>query len=213
MKKVIILCLNLLILSIFTSCSDRTEAERLYIQASESYAKHDFSSAYNAVNKSIKKDSSFYQAQLLEAKILYFQDKNVESMKILKKTVSRHKEFTEAKLWLVRNYLALEQYDEAEQLLEREISFNQSDWRFYYLYSLLALKQNQMDKRLAMIKKAETYLQDSDKVYIEMSDIWITLGLRNKALDSLDTAEAVSSNPDSIRQIKSFVSSGRDILK
>ena len=88
---------------------------------------------------------------------------------------------------------------------------NQTDWRFYYQYALLAQKQNAADKRLSLCRKAEQALSDSEKVYIEAADVWLTLGVRSNALDALDKAYAVSAHPDALAEIIHFVKRGDDI--
>ncbi len=194
-----------------SSCSTRGEAESLYVKASDFYAKQELEKALEYTNQALKKDSAFYQASLLKAKVLYFTDDYKSSEKILKKLVKKYPQFSEARIWKIRLFITQNKFLEAEKLLKDELSFSQTDWRIYYLYSVLANKMEQMDMRLSMCRKAIDVLSDSEKAYIEMADLWIILGMREHALDELDKAELVSAHADDIRFLKQWVESGKDI--
>ena len=196
---------------LFLSCRNNGEAEMLYVKATGFYAKQELESAEECADQALKKDSDFYQAALLKAKILYFKDENGAAEKILTRTIKKHPQFVEARLWKIRVLLALEKFSDCETLIKNELSFNQTDWRLYYLYSILASKMGQMDKRLSMCRKANDILQDTEKVYIESADLWLLLGMRDHALDELDTAEIISADPESIRLLKGWLKDGKDI--
>ena len=193
------------------SCSDSAAAERLYARASDAYIREDFSNALSLADEAVRADGDFFQARLLKAKLLIFTEKTGDAEKILRALCKRYPDFTEARLWYARALIMMERYDKAETLLERELALNQTDWRFYYQYALLAQKQNAADKRLSLCRKAEQALCDSEKVYIETADIWLTLGVRSNALDALDKAYAVSAHPDAVAEIIHFVKRGDDI--
>ena len=44
-----------------------------------------------------------------------------------------------------------------------------------------------------------------------MSDLWLTLGIKPKALESLNKALAVSSDPEAIKKLKTFIKTETDI--
>ena len=173
--------------------------------------REDFSNALALSDEALRADGNCFQAKLLKAKVLIFTEKIDDAEKILHSLYKRYPEFTEARLWYVRTLIMSERYDKAEAFLEREISLNQTDWRFYYQYALLAQKQNALDKRLAMCRKAEQALCDSEKLYIETADIWLMLGIRANALAALDKALAVSSEPSAVAEIIHFIKKGDDI--
>ena len=195
----------------FFSCRDSRGAEQLYARAADAYIREDFSNALALSDEALRVDGNCFQAKLLKAKVLIFTEKIDDAEKILRSLCKRYPEFTEARLWYVRALIMTERYDKAETLLERELALNQTDWRFYYQYALLAQKQNAADKRLSLCRKAEQALCDSEKVYIETADIWLTLGVRSNALDALDKAYAVSAHPDAVAEIIHFVKRGDDI--
>ena len=204
--------LLLLTMSLFAfSCSDSASAEQLYARASDAYIREDFSNALSLADEAVRADGHFFQARLLKAKVLIFTEKTGDAEKLLRALCKRYPDFTEARLWYARALIMSGQYDKAETLLERELVLNQTDWRFYYQYALLAQKQNAADKRLSLCRKAEQALSDSEKVYIEAADVWLTLGVRSNALDALDKAYAVSAHPDAVAEIIHFVKRGDDI--
>ena len=86
------------------------------------------------------------------------------------------------------------------------LKFNSSDWQLYYLYSVLEGKRGNQDKRLAFCRKSRTILTASEKLYVELAEIYLTLGLKNNAVSYLEQAKLVSAEPaliDSlIQQIK-----------
>jgi len=195
----------------FFSCRDSRGAEQLYARAADAYMREDFSNALALSDEALRADGNCFQAKLLKAKVLIFTEKIDDAEKILHSLYKRYPEFTEARLWYVRALIMSERYDKAEAFLERELSLNQTDWRFYYQYALLAQKQNALDKRLAMCRKAEQALCDSEKLYIETADIWLMLGIRANALAALDKALAVSSEPSAVAEIIDFIKKGDDI--
>lgn len=209
-KTMILLFISLSFLAI--SCTDKDSAEKLYIHATEEYAKQNFDEAYAYIQKSLSVDKNFYQASLLQAKILFFRNDYEQAKSILEKTIKKNPAFTEARLWLIRTYICIEDFEKAEGLLKKELSYNQNDWRIYYQYALLAGKQDKMDKRLSFCRKAESLLNEADKVFIEEADTWLLLGVRGKALDCLKKAQSISSNPEELEKIIKYVEQGEDIL-
>lgn len=195
----------------FFSCSNKEEAAKLYVQANEYYAKQDLESAKRHAELSLSKDKNFYQSAFLRAKIFYFQKKYDESEKELRKLVKHYPIFTESRIWLIRLLIANEKYTEAEKLLNEELLFNQTDWRLYYQYAVLSLKLGQTEKRLMYCRRAEQILSDTEKLYTEMADIWLEIGMRDRALDSLEKAEIISNRPETIKELIKYVKQGKDI--
>lgn len=181
MKKIV--CFILFSFLLFHSCKNAGNAEKLYLSAVQSYADHDFKSAYSFTKQAEKIDSSFYQASFLEAKILFMQEKFDESAKICNRLCRKYPEYTDSRLFLIRCNIFLEKFDVAEKALEKELSFNSSDWRLFYLYSLLYGKQNKTDKQLLMLNRAELALSDTKKVYDNLSRLWDDIGVNERAVN------------------------------
>lgn len=181
-KAALLLCAFVAVCFALISCHTKSaEAEKLYVSAVESYAKQDLDAALNFTEMAIKCDKNFYAAEFLLSKIYFFQGDYAASQKRAARLVKRHPEFTDARLHLIRCLVLSGAFDEAETLLAKELSFNASDWRAHYLYSLLALRRGDMDAQLVMLSRAETALRDSEKVYANFAAAWEYLGLPEKA--------------------------------
>lgn len=181
MKKLVICILCSCIF--FVSCKNNATAEKFYLSAVDSYAEHDFEDALVFLKQAKKQDSSLYQAQYLEGKILFFQNKYEDAAKIFEKLVKKYPQYTDSRLFLIRCNIFLGNLSEAEKKLNQELSFNSTDWRIFYLYSMLYGKQNQLDKQLMMLNRTELAIKDTKKVYDNLAFLWDELGVRDKAVN------------------------------
>lgn len=181
MKKLVICILCSCIF--FVSCKNNATAEKFYLSAVDSYAEHDFENALVFLKQAKKQDSSLYQAQYLEGKILFFQNKYEDAAKIFEKLVKKYPQYTDSRLFLIRCNIFLGNLSEAEKNLNQELSFNSTDWRIFYLYSMLYGKQNQLDKQLMMLNRTELAIKDTKKVYDNLAFLWDELGVRDKAVN------------------------------
>lgn len=181
MKKLVICILCSCIF--FVSCKNNATAEKFYLSAVDSYAEHDFENALVFLKQAKKQDSSLYQVQYLEGKILFFQNKYEDSAKIFEKLVKKYPQYTDSRLFLIRCNIFLGNLSEAEKKLNQELSFNSTDWRIFYLYSMLYGKQNQLDKQLMMLNRTELAIKDTKKVYDNLAFLWDELGVRDKAVN------------------------------
>lgn len=181
MKKLVICILCSCIF--FVSCKNNATAEKFYLSAVDSYAEHDFENALVFLKQAKKQDSSLYQAQYFEGKILFFQNKYEDAAKIFEKLVKKYPQYTDSRLFLIRCNIFLGNLSEAEKNLNQELSFNSTDWRIFYLYSMLYGKQNQLDKQLMMLNRTELAIKDTKKVYDNLAFLWDELGVRDKAVN------------------------------
>ncbi|MBQ0003807.1 MAG: hypothetical protein KBT21_09760 [Treponema sp.] len=181
MKNKFYLLLLLLSFSILFSCKNTGNAEKFYLAAVNSYAKQDLESASFYCEKALSQDRSFYQADFLQAKVFFMKKNYEESYSITKKLIKKYPQYTDARIWNIRSLILLDKLEDAEKLLITELSFNNSDWRTYYLYSVLYAKQNKIDLQLAMLNRSELALTDSMKVYHELFTIWDVLEVKDKA--------------------------------
>ena len=181
MKKLVICILCSCIF--FVSCKNNATAEKFYLSAVDSYAEHDFENALVFLKQAKKQDSSLYQAQYLEGKILFFQNKYEDAAKIFEKLVKKYPQYTDSRLFLIRCNIFLGNLSEAEKKLNQELSFNSTDWRIFYLYSMLYGKQNQLDKQLMMLNRTELAIKDTKKVYDNLAFLWDELVVRDKAVN------------------------------
>jgi len=184
----------------------RAEAEKAYIAAIDAYTEEQYEDSLELVRRAIKLDRNFYQASFLEGRILFFSDRQEEAEKIFFRLSSRYPAFTEARIWHIRCLILKNDFKTAQILLDKELTFNQTDWRIYNLYSLLAQKTDNYEERLAMNRRAENILTDSARIYIDMAIIWHTLGLRDRAQTYIEKAQHVTGANLSFREIENIIS-------
>jgi len=196
-----VLALSLL----FTSCDKkikRIEAERFYMAAVDAYSAEQYSDGLELLNRAIKLDKNFYQASFLQGKIFFFSNRITEAENIFSKLILKYPEFTEARIWHIRCLILKGDYNKAQNLLNTELSYNQTDWRIFNLYSLLAKHTNNYEERLAMNRRAETVLTGSASVYLDMALTWYTLGLNDRAQVYLEKAQQVTGTNISLREME-----------
>ena len=208
MKPVKTLIWILVLVIQFTSCNTkakRIEAQKAYIAAVDAYGTENFSGSLELVRNAIRLDGNFYEALLLEGKILFFLDKAEEAGNIFAGLVSRYPAFTEARIWHIRCLILKGDFITARSTLDKELSFNQSDWRIFNLYSLLADRTDNYEERLSMNRRAEVILSTSARVYIDLALIWRNLGLNDRAQTYLEKAALVSGTSVSVRELEKAV--------
>jgi tetratricopeptide (TPR) repeat protein len=190
---------------------NRLAPEGAYVAATEAYAQERYTEALEYVRESLRINPGFHQARFLEGKILFFQNRLDEAQKTFSALTVKYPEYTEARIWTLRcMVLSIPGNDmpehekrviEARTSLEKELTFNSTDWRVFYLYALLAGKAGDWEKRLSMGRRAETALSDSSKVYLDMAFTWHSLGLEDRAGRSLEKARVVSGTNISLAQM------------
>jgi tetratricopeptide (TPR) repeat protein len=205
---------GVLLLAACAGAERKDRAERAYTAAAEAYGRERFAEALDYAEESLRIDPGFYQARLLEGKILFFQNRLEEAEKRFASLCAEHPEYTEARIWNLRCLvLSLEgpggsggrdrkrDLKEIQAALDRELSFNPSDWRVLYLYALLAGNAGDWEKRLSMGRRAETALSDSAKVYLDMALSWHSLGLEDRAALSLEKARIIAGENISLARL------------
>ena len=207
MKKVYILVI-ILLCSLITSCKDKiskAEATKLYLTALDNYSQQKYDEAYAYLVMLKKYDSKFYQADLLSGKIQFFQNDFLNALLTFKKLTKKYPQFIEARIWYIRTLIIAEQFDLAKEILEAELSFNQTDWRIFYLYSLLEEKQGNIDKKIIMLNRAEMALSDSAKVYIELREIWNLFDIKERSNEYSEKAKIIASSNESLNMLNNII--------
>ena len=187
----------------------RMEAESAYIAAIDAYQAEDFYNSLILVRRALELDRRFYQASFLKGKILFFTDRAEEAERVFSRLISRYPAYTEARIWYIRCLILKGEYGAAQDMLDRELSFNQTDWRIFSLYSLLAQRMNNYERRLAMNRRAVAVLSGSASVYIDMAFIWYSLGFNARAQIYLERAQHVSGSNVPFQELERVIS---DIL-
>jgi tetratricopeptide (TPR) repeat protein len=206
---------------LFTACdrggtglpSIQEGAEGAYIAAIEAYAQEYYAEALEYVRESLRQDSRFYQARLLEGKILFFQDRMAEAQEVFAGLCTKYPEYTEARIWNLRCLVLFfsqsvnegspseKNLRDARRALDRELSFNPSDWRVLYLYTLLAGNAGDWEQKISMGRRAEAALSDSAKLYLDMALGWHSLGLEDRAALYVDKARILSGENASLARL------------
>jgi len=200
----IFIALNIMLIS----CDRRAkqvEAERLYIAAVDAYTGEQFTDSLELVRLAIKLDRNLYQASFLEGRILFFLDQIEEAEKKFSILVKKYPGFTEARIWYIRCLVLKNDFTTAQKYLDEELSFNQTDWRVYNLYSLLAQRTDNFEERIAMNRRAENILTTSASVYIDMAVTWYTLGLNDRAQFYLEKAQNILGTNYSLQELENVI--------
>ena len=166
-------------------------AEKVYIAAINAYGSEDYPKALELAQRALKIDKKFYQALFLKAKILFFDNKIEEALRVFSRLAASMPAFTEARLWQIHCQILCQKYDLAEKALEKELSVNHSDWRVYSLYALLGEKTGNYEQRLVMNRRAETILADSAKLYLDLALSWELMGLSARSEEYMKKASCI----------------------
>jgi tetratricopeptide (TPR) repeat protein len=130
--------------------------------------------------------------ELLAGKEALVMGRDEESLEIFAGLEKRNPRDTEARIWKIRALTLLGCSKEAAGELDRETAFNPGDWRLYFQGALIVGRTGDMEKRIAMLKSAETCLKDSARVYVELAKVWYSLGVSDRAQEMISRAQAVS---------------------
>lgn len=180
MKKSIVVLLSVISIFIISCEKNNDDSTKLYLSALEEYSSRNLDESLAILKLAKQSGKSTPQIDFLTAKIYFFQNKYDVSSKILDKLIKKNKDFTEARIWKIRCDIALEDYVLAKEELEKEITLNMTDWRIFYLYSLLSQKSKKIDEQLIMLNNAELCLQEAAKVFNSAAMTWGLLGMDEK---------------------------------
>jgi tetratricopeptide (TPR) repeat protein len=196
MKKSLLLLIIISSIFLFSCNNSNADSTKLYLSAVDAYSVRDFSKATELLILSKKAGGKQPQIDFLQGKILFFQNQYDLCIQIFNKLIKKHPEFTEARIWLIRTLIVSGQYDEAKTLLDKEIEINMTDWRVFYLYSLLSKDLNQLDEEIVMLKNAETCLEDASKVFAASALTWSILGIEEKEDEYIQKAKIIGNIED-----------------
>lgn len=191
-KRSYILITVALFVLLFTSCKNKKESlETLYLSALDSYSAREFDKALFYLRGANEIDKNNAQVNFLNAKILFFQQDYNNCKILLDKVIKKNPEFTEARIWRIRCEIVNKDYETAKKELDNELKWNMTDWRIFYLYSLLSKDMDKLDDQLVMLKNAELSLQDASKVYASYAMTWNLLGIETKEKEYKQKAQII----------------------
>lgn len=190
----IFLCVTLL--GMMQSCDSKGDVQEegttLYLSALDAYSQQDFIRTVDLCMEAVAQDRDLIQARLLEAKARFFLDEGVAAENILSKLVDRHPEFTDARLWLMRLLILQGQRDRAADLVRRELELNETDWRVHYLDGLLHSQNQDYSSQLSSLQQAQRALADGSKVYLDLTRLWLLMGMEDYARRQLERARLLA---------------------
>lgn len=194
MKKSFIIFLSVILVFTVSCKKNNDDTTKLYLSALDAYSSKNLDEALAIINLAKQSGKTSPQINFLKAKIYFFQNNYEECSQLLDKILKKNKDFTEARIWKIRCDIVSGKYELAEEELEKEISLNMTDWRIFYLYSLLSQKNEKIDEQLIMLNNAEICLQDAAKVFNSAAMTWGLLGMDEKEKLYLQKAKVLENS-------------------
>lgn len=123
----------------------------------------------------VEGDEENYGARILYAQVMGAQGKDAEMEAVLKETLARHPERSEAAQSLFRMYTSKGRFDDAEQMLESAIAAAPDVDDYKVLYADLLLSTNRQERALEVYEDILTRRPDDDLVANNYSSLILEL--------------------------------------
>lgn len=190
-----------LMLALLVGCNQKNPqlGYELYLSGLEAYSEKDFSTAEKICLEAVKQDKELFQAELLRIKSLFFLNELEKSHVLLEKLLKKVPQYTDARLWYIRFMIFQENFQMAAALLEEELVFNETDWRIHYLKGLINSKNQDYSSQLAALQQAERALSDGAKVYLDLTRLWMVLGMDSQVEKQLEKARVLTPSKGELR--------------
>ncbi|MBR5579815.1 MAG: hypothetical protein IKW26_00760 [Treponema sp.] len=190
-----------LMLALLVGCNQKNPqlGYELYLSGLEAYSEKDFSTAEKICLEAVKQDKELFQAELLRIKSLFFLNELEKSHALLEKLLKKVPQYTDARLWYIRFMIFQENFQMAAALLEEELVFNETDWRIHYLKGLINSKNQDYSSQLAALQQAERALSDGAKVYLDLTRLWMVLGMESQVEKQLEKARVLTPSKGELR--------------
>ena len=190
-----------LMLALLVGCNQKNPqlGYELYLSGLEAYSEKDFSTAEKICLEAVKQDKELFQAELLRIKSLFFLNELEKSHVLLEKLLKKVPQYTDARLWYIRFMIFQENFQMAAALLEEELVFNETDWRIHYLKGLINSKNQDYSSQLAALQQAERALSDGAKVYLDLTRLWMVLGMESQVEKQLEKARILTPSKGELR--------------
>lgn len=190
-----------LMLALLVGCNQKNPqlGYELYLSGLEAYSEKDFSTAEKICLEAVKQDKELFQAELLRIKSLFFLNELEKSHVLLEKLLKKVPQYTDARLWYIRFMIFQENFQMAAALLEEELIFNETDWRIHYLKGLINSKNQDYSSQLAALQQAERALSDGAKVYLDLTRLWMVLGMDSQVETQLEKARVLTPSKGELR--------------
>ena len=190
-----------LMLALLVGCNQKNPqlGYELYLSGLEAYSEKDFYTAEKICLEAVKQDKELFQAELLRIKSLFFLNELEKSHALLEKLLKKVPQYTDARLWYIRFMIFQENFQMAAALLEEELIFNETDWRIHYLKGLINSKNQDYSSQLAALQQAERALSDGAKVYLDLTRLWMVLGMDSQVETQLEKARILTPSKGELR--------------
>lgn len=191
----------ILVLALIVGCNHKNPqlGYELYLSGLKSYSEKDFSATEKICQEALKHDKRLFQAELLRIKSLFFLNELEVAETALEKLLKKVPQYTDARLWYIRFLIFQEKFNEAAPLLEEALAFNETDWRIHYLKGLLNSKNQDYSSQLAALQQAERALADGAKVYLDLTHLWMVLGMESQVEKQLEKARVLTPTKGELR--------------
>ena len=191
----------ILLLALLVGCNQKNPqlGYELYLSGLEAYSEKDFYTAEKICLEAVKQDKELFQAELLRIKSLFFLNELEKSHALLEKLLKKVPQYTDARLWYIRFMIFQENFQMAAALLEEELVFNETDWRIHYLKGLINSKNQDYSSQLAALQQAERALSDGAKVYLDLTRLWMVLGMESQVEKQLEKARILTPSKGELR--------------
>mgnify|MGYP000181160308 CR=1 FL=1 len=184
------------VLIAFVSCSPgKLSDEQLnqYIEARKVYLAGDFEQVIQLIENADFTVHNGHQGLLLAAKSMFMLHDLEKAVKILDKLVQKYPRYTEAQVWLVRSYLAMEKYQDAKTILEQALEFNSEDPRLLQLMAALHESRKEYRTAFEYYQRTTAFGNELAKSELKLARMYYLFNQKEKALAHIHTARLLMS--------------------
>ncbi len=166
--------IRITIIFLLLSCSQQISKEsmRTYAEARSAYLNGDFDTASQLLEVLLPEKSLTTQVMFLLAKTYFMQGKNMKTEELLEKIVKQTPEHADARLWLARTKIALDEPLEARAILEWELLWSGEDPRILALMGACQQILGETDKAMDYYRRAALFEDELVKIYLSLAAIY-----------------------------------------
>jgi tetratricopeptide (TPR) repeat protein len=161
--------------------SDYSEAKNLYI-------KGDLDTALQHFCAIKKKAPTFANNLFMIGKIYFFQKKYEEAEKTWTALMDRQPYHMDTVKWLARMYLQENKIEQAEPLVTRALAYNSDDPELLLLFAKVKANVKDYSTAIEFYKKALLFEERLVEAHIDLSDMYRSFGLTERACSELERA-------------------------
>lgn len=177
----------------------RTDSLLEYVAAKSHYARGELDTAEALLRKCCRADPTLYQARLLLAKTLFFQERYEEAETLLVDLERRHPAYHESAIWLVRVRMQRGSMDRARIQLENLLSYDASDPRLCYLMAQVYLSRDDVENAIAFLERAALFADELAKIHLELGGIYYRFHRDERALREIRLALSILPDESPLR--------------